>query len=209
MGRPTRPVGEGPSRLSAADRRASIVAAAGEVFSEVGYQRGTMSEVARRLGVTEPVIFQNFGSKAAVFVAVLDTAAERLSAAMRERVAAKGSVGAWLGELLAPGNVRRLHVRGSHGALFADAMSPSTDPQVKGAIRRAHRVVAGTLADLVARGQEEGGVRRDVEPETCAWWLLSFLASHGFRTATMPDRRRLEAGLAAMTLEVLTTSGSE
>ncbi len=73
------------SRLSAADRRASIVAAATQVFSEVGYQRGTMSEVARRVGVSEPVIFQNFGSKAALFAAVIDNAAGQLSTAMREQ----------------------------------------------------------------------------------------------------------------------------
>jgi AcrR family transcriptional regulator len=205
----TRPVArvEGPrrSRLSATERRASIVAAATQVFSETGYQRGTMSEVARRVGVSEPVIFQNFGSKAAVFAAVLDQAAEQVSAAMRERAAANRSVGAWLAELLAPEHLHRLHAPGTHGVLFADTMAHTTQPQVKEAIRRAHRTVARTLADLLARGQADGSVRPDLDPRTAAWWLLSFLASQGFRSAAMPDRSRLEAQLGTMTLQALTT----
>jgi AcrR family transcriptional regulator len=164
-----------------------------------------MSEVARRVGVSEPVVFQNFGSKAAVFAAVLEQAARQVSAAMRERAAANRSVGAWLAELLAPEHLRRVHARGTHGVLFADAMAHTTQPQVKDAIRRAHRTVARTLAELLARGQAEGSVRPDLDPRTAAWWLLSFLASQGFRSAAMPDRGRLEAQLGAMTLQALTT----
>jgi AcrR family transcriptional regulator len=194
------------SRVSAQERRASIVAAATEVFSEVGYRRGTMSEVARRLGVTEPVIFQNFGSKAAVFAAVIEQATRHITAAMQERVAANGSVGAWLNEFLAPEHLSRAHAGDTHHVLFADAMSLAAEPQVKQSIRRAHRIVARTLADLLARGQAEGSVRRDLDPQTATWWLLSLLASQGFRAATMPDRGRLEAQLGAMTLRALTTN---
>jgi AcrR family transcriptional regulator len=190
-------------RLSAEQRRASIVAAATDVFSEVGYRRGTMAEVARRVGVSEPVIFQNFGSKAAVFAAVLERATGRMSAAVQDRVAANGSVGAWLAELLAPGHLGRAHARDAHAVLFADAMSVTTEPEVREAIRQAHRKLARTIADLLARGQAEGSVRPNLDPQAAAWWLLSLLASQGFRSATMPDRRRLEAELGAITLRTL------
>jgi AcrR family transcriptional regulator len=193
------------SRLSAAERRASIVAAATEVFAEVGYQRGTMAEVARRVGVSEPVIFQNFGSKAAVFAAVLEEATARMTTAMQDRAAASGSVGAWLTEFLASEHHARVHARGTHHVLFADAMSHATEQDVKNAIRRTHRTLAQTLAGLLARGQADGSVRPDLDPQTGAWWLLSLLATRGFRAATMPDRGRLEAQVAAMTLEALMT----
>lgn len=192
-------------RLSAEERRASIVAAATEVFSEAGYQRGTMGEVARRVGVSEPVIFQNFGSKAAVFLAVLEEATKRMSAAIQDRAAAVGSVGAWLAEFLAPQHLSRAHARDRHAVLFADAMSVTTEPEVREAIRQAHRTLARTIAELLVRGQAEGSVRPDLDPQAAAWWLLSLLASQGFRAATMPDRRRLEAQLGALTLQTLTT----
>jgi AcrR family transcriptional regulator len=176
-----------------------------EVFSRVGYQRATMSEVARRVGVSEPVIFQNFGSKAAVFAAVLEEATRRVSAGIQERAAANDSVGAWLTEFLRPEHRSRGQAEVAHHMLFADAMSVTSEPSVTSAIRRAHRSVAGTLAELLARGQAEGSLRRGFDPQAGAWWLLSFMASRGFRAAAMPDRRRLEAELGEMTLEALTS----
>jgi hypothetical protein len=92
--------------------------------------------------------------------------------------------------------------RGTLGALFHDATFLTTDPQVAAAARRAHRVVAGTVAGLVAQGQEEGSVRADLDAEACAWWLVSLLALHGV-PAAMPDTDRLEAQLGAMTLRML------
>lgn len=191
-------------RLSADERKASIVAAATEVFAELGYQRGTMSEVARRLGVTEPVVFQNFGSKPAVFAAVLGHATEQVTATMRQRVEANGSVGAWLTELLASDSPHGSRAHGAQHVLFAEAMSHAPEPAVKAALRRSHRVVARTLADLLARGQAEGSVRSDLDVEAGAWWLVSFLASRGLRAAIMPQRGGLEAQVNAITLQALT-----
>lgn len=193
-------------RLSAEQRRASIIAAATEVFSEAGYERGTMAEVARRVGVSEPVVFQNFGTKAAVFAAVLEQATARMTAAMHEHASANGSVGPWLTELLTPDHPGHGHDADTHHDLFADAMIHTTEPVVADAIRQAHRTVARTLADLLARGQADGSVRHDLDPTTGAWWLLSFLATRHLRAATMPHQSRLEAQLSALTLRVLSTS---
>lgn len=195
-------------RMSAPERRASIVSAAMDVFSELGYQRGTMAEVARRVGVTEPVVFQNFGSKAAVFAAVIDAASERMSAMLHERVAANGSVSAWLEEMLSPDHLDRLHARGSLGVLFADALSLTSDPVIARAARHAHTVIAGALTDLLARAGEDGELAPEVDPEVGAWWLLSLLASQDFRRAALAesDRRRVEGELGALTLRALTAT---
>jgi AcrR family transcriptional regulator len=192
------------TRMSAADRAASIVAAATELFSEVGYHRCTMAEVARRVGVSEPVVFQNFGSKSAVFVAVIESAAQRVSTVMREQADAHPSVGAWLAELLGA-DLGHVHARGTLGVLFADATTVAGEPEVKDAIGRANRTVAGTVTELFTRGQKEGSIRQDLDPETSAWWLLSLLASQEFRFTAMPDRERLEGRLGAMTLRLLTS----
>ncbi|WTL32451.1 hypothetical protein OHB26_37275 [Nocardia sp. NBC_01503] len=55
----------------------------------------------------------------------------------------------------------------------------------------------------MVRGQREGDLRADLDPEAAAWMVLSFLSAHGFRAAVMPNRRHLEEHLAAMTLRVL------
>ena len=194
------------SRLAAADRRASIVKAAGELFAEVGYQRCRVSDVATRLGVTEPVVFQNYGSKAGLYAAVLNDAADALVGEVRAVLEDDGaSVVAVLGEILAPGHIDRMHAQGSPGALFADAVALTTEPGIEEAARRGVRRVADALADLVRRGQAQGEISADVDPPAAAWGLLSLIASHRFRTVVMPDRKRrsLESGLFTLYLDAL------
>jgi AcrR family transcriptional regulator len=194
------------SRLAAADRRASIVAAAGELFAELGYQRCRVSDVAARLGITEPVVFQNFGSKAGLYAAVLNDAADTMVAELHRLLDDDGaSVLAVLGEILAPGHLERIHAQGSPGALFADAVALTTEPGIEDAARRGMRKVADALADLVRRGQAQGEISADVDPAAAAWGMLSLIASHRFRNVVMPDRKRnrLEAGLTTLFLDAL------
>ncbi|MCU7820593.1 TetR/AcrR family transcriptional regulator [Kitasatospora sp. DSM 101779] len=190
-------------RLSAEDRRASILDAATEVFSELGYQRGKMSEVARRVGVSEPVVFQNFGSKSAVFAAVLDHAAALMSDGLRSWAGRCPTVGAWLAELLAPEHLAHVHARGTVGVLFEDAMTLTSEPEVLEAARRGNRALARTLTDLLEQGRADGSLRPDVDPAAGAWWLISLLSSQHFRQTVAPDPADTEAALVALTLRLL------
>jgi AcrR family transcriptional regulator len=206
MAQPNPPPSPRRSRLAAADRRASIVKAAGELFAEVGYQRGRVSDVAARLGVTEPVVFQNFGSKAALYAAVLNEAADTLVTELRAVLDDdSASAVAVLGEILAPRHIDRMHAQGSPGALFADAVALTTEPGIEEAARRGLREVADALVDLVRRGQAQGEISADVDPPAAAWGLLSLIASHRFRNVVMPDRtrNRLESGLFTLYLDAL------
>ena len=192
------------ARLDAQERRASILAAAGLLFAQVGYHRCRVSDVAARLGVTEPVVFQNFGSKAALYAAVLDDAAETLSTALRGYLDEGRSVAGLLDEILAPGHIDQMHIPGSPGALFADAVSLTADPEVEAAARHGVRKVARALTTLLAHGQTTGEVSADIDPATGAWWLLSLMASHRFRNAVMPNRKQMQANLATMARAALT-----
>lgn len=67
--------GPGPAprkRLSAAERRATIAAAATEVFAESGYRGASVEEIARRSGVTPPVVYDHFDSKQALYRSLLE-----------------------------------------------------------------------------------------------------------------------------------------
>jgi AcrR family transcriptional regulator len=194
------------SRLAAADRRASIVAVAGELFAELGYQRCRVSDVAARLGITEPVVFQNFGSKAGLYAAVLTDAADALVAELQALADDRSaSVIALLAEILAPGHIARMHAQGLPGALFADAVALTTEPSVEEAARRGIRNVADALADLVRHGQAQGEISPDVDPPAVAWAMLSLIASHRFRNVAMVDRQRnrLETEFTTLFLDAL------
>ncbi|HET7445306.1 MAG TPA: TetR/AcrR family transcriptional regulator [Solirubrobacterales bacterium] len=60
-------------RLSAAARREVIAAAATEVFAERGYHGASIEEIARRSGVTPPVVYDHFASKQDLYRSLLET----------------------------------------------------------------------------------------------------------------------------------------
>ena len=102
-------------RMSAGQRRESILKAATEVFTTAGYRAGKVSDVAARVGVTEPVIFQNFGSKAALFAAVLDRVAEDLRAELDTLVKRHGSATELLAHVLNAPHTHRPRVPAEPG----------------------------------------------------------------------------------------------
>lgn len=198
------------TRMTAPQRRESILDAATTVFAEAGYHRTRASDIAARLGISEPVVFQNFGSKAALYAAVLDRVVgqsdERLNALLVTDVGSHRSVSALLAHVLAPEHVERMHSRGALGALLADAAGLTGDPEVAEPARHAIARVAQTLAGLLREGQQAGDIRADLDPEAGAWWLVTLLSASAFRAAVMPDPAVLEPKLVAMTLGMLVSS---
>ena len=61
------------SRLPRDERRALLLSASLEVFTEAGYHSASMDEIADRAGVSKPVLYQHFPSKLELYLAVLDT----------------------------------------------------------------------------------------------------------------------------------------
>jgi AcrR family transcriptional regulator len=57
-----------------------IVSAARAVFAEAGYDRASVRAVAKAAGVTTPVLYDHFASKAALYAALVDAEADALIA---------------------------------------------------------------------------------------------------------------------------------
>jgi AcrR family transcriptional regulator len=159
------------ARLNSAQRRESILHAATEVFASSGYHAARMSDIAARVGVTEPVIFQNFGTKAALYAAVLSHAAE----GMRSALAGYGSAAELLAHVLS-------HPGGS-APLFADAIRNANSPELAEVRDRTLRALADHLADIVIQGHNDGSLRPDVDPQAAAWFILSILVTRPLRAA--------------------------
>jgi len=54
-------------------RRNAILQAAADLFSEMGYERASMNELARRFGGSKATLYGYFASKEELFVAVVET----------------------------------------------------------------------------------------------------------------------------------------
>jgi AcrR family transcriptional regulator len=195
--------GGGRTRLTAAQRRESILAAAADVFAEVGYRAGRVSDVAARVGVSEPVVFQNFGSKAALFAAVLDRVVSGVHAEADAAAGHGGPAAELLAHVLGQPHTGTAHGSRPHRALFAEAAALVAEQGAGEPAARVARVLAGHLADLIRRGQAEGDVRADLDPEAAAWLLLSVMSARPLRTAAMPNSDDSEPAVAALTLRAL------
>jgi AcrR family transcriptional regulator len=210
--------GEAPRRrrLPAAERRETILRVAAEVFAQAGYRAAKVSEVADRVGVTEPVIFQNFGSKAALFAAVVERAAAEVQASLDDLAEGFGSGAGLLAHVLTgvpPGGPGQAsagrgarhagaeHPAAGYGVLFADAATLAAEPELTGPARDAIRAVAAHLAGLIQRAQADGGIRPDADPSAAAWLLLSVLSARRLRAAAMPAG--LEPAVTALALDAL------
>ena len=60
------------NRLPAASRRAAILEAAGLAFLRQGFHGTKTRDLAQSCGVSEPVLYQHFSGKQALFLAVLE-----------------------------------------------------------------------------------------------------------------------------------------
>ncbi|MFG2792226.1 TetR/AcrR family transcriptional regulator [Streptomyces sp. NPDC048419] len=63
-------------RISAQERRESVIRAAIALFAIAGYHGTSTAAIARRVGVTQPYLFRLFPDKKAIFVAALTRSME-------------------------------------------------------------------------------------------------------------------------------------
>jgi AcrR family transcriptional regulator len=89
------------TRLPAPQRRRLIEDAASEVFAERGYAAASLEEIARRAGVTKPIIYRHFASKKDLHLALLRRHLDELLALQRDELLPRIA-----GERLGPDQLR-------------------------------------------------------------------------------------------------------
>jgi AcrR family transcriptional regulator len=191
-------------RLDAAARRETILDAAIPLFASAGYEQTRMSDVAERVGVTEPVIFQNFGTKAELFAAALERAADDAVSHLNAMAEEHANVHDWLGHLLSAEHLDRLHTEPMFGVFFAIAHRHQVEASIAGALHRCVTRVAEAVAGILRRGQTERSIRDDTSPDTLAWLVVSLIQARQFRrTHTAEPSPALEHDLVAAILDVV------
>jgi AcrR family transcriptional regulator len=78
------------TRLTKDERRREIVEAATREFAEGGLYGTPVEAIAKRVGVSQPYLFQLFGTKKDLFIAAVHRAFERIIAAFRTAAAEAG-----------------------------------------------------------------------------------------------------------------------
>jgi TetR/AcrR family transcriptional regulator, fatty acid metabolism regulator protein len=186
--------------MIADDKRSLILAAAVRVFARQGYEASRVGDVAKEAGVAYGIVYHYFGSKEAVLEAVFHEQWGRLLAAValaeetgetapeQLELVVKIVLRAWRDD---PDLVRLL------------VREITRSPHIQDELDEIGQAFA-SLQRIVARGQEEGTFRADLDPQVAAWMLYGGLEEvlTGWVLGQLPDTA---AALAAAEQEVTAT----
>lgn len=156
-------------RLPAAARRRAIVEAALAVFASGSYSAATTAQIARRAGISEPILYRHFASKRDLYLACLDEAWLRLRQTVEEILAEEPDPSSW--PMAIPRAVHRLRrekLLPPH--LWIQALSEAGgDEEIRRFLRRHMREVHDYFTDVLRRAQDAGGLPADRDPSAEAW----------------------------------------
>jgi TetR/AcrR family transcriptional regulator len=173
------------SRLSAAERRASLLDCACSVFSRGSYRGTTTAELAAQAGVTEPVLYQHFASKRALYLACMEETWSRIRSLWDEVVTAEPDPGRWVAEM-GRAFLESAEHRPVVSNLWLQALAEGTGDAEIAAYMRTHiREVHDYVADVMRRAQAAGAIPEDRDCNAEAWIFLSL------GLLSMADRRVL------------------
>jgi AcrR family transcriptional regulator len=140
--------------MAAAERRDVIVRTATEVFAERGYDGASIDEIARRSGVSAPVVYDHFKSKQDLYERLLERTRDELLEVWREHlftdepagVRIPRAIDAWAGYVETHRDASRMYFR---------------DPTGVPAVRQFHAAIhqQGREALGVILGREPGAER--------------------------------------------------
>jgi TetR/AcrR family transcriptional regulator len=181
------------SKLPGPSSRQRLRQAAAEVFDRKGYATASVREIVKRAGVTKPVLYYHFGSKEGLLLAILETAARDLAAAVAGAGAHVGTTRARIGNVCAAVHAlihaRSAELRVSHATYFsASELAPAFD------FRRFDRTIVSELERLIRQGVESGELR-PVSSADAALAILGVLVLSIDQEVLRRDDRLDEAGL--------------
>jgi AcrR family transcriptional regulator len=133
--------------------REQIVAAAAQLLAEQGYMSTSLDQVAAQAGLTRGAIYYHFESKEALYWEVVGPALGRAQQRLRERSEKKTDPALGLREFLH--NTLRTAQNPQSRYLWYQEMIP-LDEEMRRKARDEEREFERLLADLIARGQDDG-----------------------------------------------------
>jgi AcrR family transcriptional regulator len=78
--------GGGRQRMTSVERRAAIIEAAVDLFSQNGFRGTTTRELAAAVGVSEPVLYQHFATKKDLYLAIVEHMLEHITNRFESRL---------------------------------------------------------------------------------------------------------------------------
>jgi AcrR family transcriptional regulator len=162
------------TRLPAAERKAAVVETACRIFARGSYRGCTTAQIARELGVTEPVLYRHFASKRELYLACLDEVWGQVRELWEKALADEPDPSNWIKAIGKAYLEARAAARIVLVDLWIQALTEAADdPEIRRALRDQVREVHDFVADVIRRGQEQGGILPSRDAEAEAWIFIS------------------------------------
>ncbi len=162
------------TRLPAAERRAAVVETACRIFAKGSYRGCTTAQIARELGVTEPVLYRHFASKRELYLACLDEVWMRVRELWEKALAREPDPSNWVKAIGKAYLEARAAARIVLVDLWIQALTEAADdPEIRRALRQQVREVHEFVAEVIRRSQEQGGILPERDADAEAWIFIS------------------------------------
>ena len=133
-------------RLSAEERRESILAAANEIFGERGYEHVRIDDVAAAAGISKALIYEHFASKQELYIELMNNAAREMLGLLVAAASAPGMEGALRMENAAAAGFRYVQ---EHPHAFHMFVRDVTDPLISERQEALRRSAVTAMADVM------------------------------------------------------------
>ena len=166
---------EKKTRANGRASRKAILAAAADVFAENGYRGTSLTEIANRVGMTQPGLLHHFNTKDQLLLAVVQEheATSEHTATMVEDLAPEHFQLVDSIEKLAASNSRARQAQLLLTTLSAEAI-PRDHPLHEHFVQR-YRSFRRGLAAFLAQAQQSGTIRDDVDSKVIAREMIATL----------------------------------
>jgi AcrR family transcriptional regulator len=167
------------------DRRQKILAAAVSVFAERGYEATRVGDIASEAGVAYGLVYHYFASKDAVLEAVFREAWGRLLSAIAQAEQMAGTAPERLGLVV---KIVLRSWRDDPDLVRLLVREVTRNPHIQDELDEIGQAFT-SLERIIAGGQEEGTIRRSLDPKLCAWMLYGALEEilTGWVLGRLPD----------------------
>jgi AcrR family transcriptional regulator len=151
--------------------------AAWELFSQFGVEKVSMVDIARKAGVSQATIYNNFGSKeelAREFVmAMVDQLVDRVQDILTPGKLYREKMAAFIQFISEIMDHERPFDAG--GTVFASSLDLQNDPEIKRIHDAAQEKMTQLLLGLVQEGKDQGQISMDLSEEALRVYFKAFM----------------------------------
>ncbi|PLZ04207.1 TetR family transcriptional regulator [Burkholderia sp. WAC0059] len=176
-----------PAGRKSQQRVQDILRAGREVFSEKGYERATTAGIAQRLGVSEATVFSYFRGKRELCVRVIGDWYDEIIGAIEAGLPVDGTVRQQFA-FIVRAHLRLMLENGSGLCALVLSEGRTRHHDLGEALTEMQRRYTAPLMRVLARGQEDGQIRRDM-PLRLLRSLVFGPMEHVLWDATLANRR--------------------